>query len=504
MENRTIKTVAIVGGDIAGWMSAALLKFTLGKSVAITLIDRGTYDTDVLVQATIPPIKAFHHGLGLNEADIIAKCQGSMKLGTQFVNWGKLGNRYFHPHGAYGAEFDLVPLHQWWLKARSTDDAVPDLADLSMSWALAQEGRFTMPVADRRMIQSTIDYAFHLDASLYRDYLKRFAISCGVNVISTDLASIDRDPETGFVTQLMLDNGDALSADIFIDCSEDGSLLKEIEPVGNFMDWTASLPCNRALSVSSKPGGEFTPFTRITARDAGWQWRIPSQQSTSFGYVYASDLMSDDDAASSLMDNLDGPAIGDPLITSFVNGRRKDTFYKNVVAIGNAAGFLEPLEATNLHFVQSALTRLLALWPQRDCDPIIAREYNELTATEWDLARDMLILHYKLTARADTPLWRACKEMPIPDSLQARLDHWEAYGRLISPRPELFQSASWLSVLVGQGHMPQTWDPLADAREDRIDYQARLAGITRVIQETTSQMPLHRDWIDKNARGPRT
>jgi tryptophan 7-halogenase len=503
MENRTTKTVAIVGGDIAGWMSAALLKHTLGNSVSITLIDLGTYTTDVLTQATIPPIKAFHNSLGLNELDIIAKCQGSMKLGTQFVNWGTLGNRYFHPHGTYGAEFDIVPLHQWWLKARGADDTVPDLADLSMSWALAQEGRFTMPVADRRMIQSTIDYAFHLDPGLYREYLKRFATSCGVNVIATDLASVDCDPETGFVTQIVLKNGDALDADLFIDCSHNGALLKQIEGTDAFIDWTASLPCNRAITVSSKMGGEFTPFTRITARDAGWQWRMPLQHCTSLGYVFASDLISDDDAVSALMDNLDGPAIADPIITSFVNGRRKDVFYKNVVAIGDAAGFLEPLEATRLHFVQSALTRLLALWPTRDCSPVLTRQYNELTAAEWDLARDMLILHYKLTARTDTSLWRTCKDMTIPDSLQTRLEHWENNGRLVSPRPELFQSASWLSVLVGQGHMPQAWDPLADAREDRVDYQARLAGIARVIQDTATQMPLHRDWIDKHARGVR-
>ena len=232
-------------------------------------------------------------------------------------------------------------------------------------------------------------------------------------------------------------------------------------------------------------------------------WRIPLQNLTSNAYVYASKFISDEAAQSGLMDNLEGRSLADPVVAPFVNGRSRKVFHKNVVAVGGAAGFLEPLESTGLHLVQSGLSRLLALWPTRECEAVIAREYNDVTAKEWDLARDFLVLHYQATSRTDSPLWRACKDIVVSTSLQARLEHWIAFGRLISPQAELFQPASWLSVLVGQGIAPKAYDPLADARENQVDFQARLLGLERVIAETASQMPPHRDWIEKNARGLR-
>jgi tryptophan 7-halogenase len=503
MENRNIRSVAIVGAGVPGWMSAAFLANMLGPSVSITLIDLGDQNETLFDEASLPPLKAFHQNLGINEADVIAKTQGSMKLGTQLVNWGSLGNRYFHPHGAYGAEFDAVPLHQWWLKSRAENPDTPELQDLSMAWALARENRFTVPVPDRRLIQSTFDYAYHMDSALYAAYLRAYATSRQVKVVQGDLVDVGIDKDTGFVADLKLSNDASVAADLFIDCTGQKSRLIQGALKASYQDWSSYLPCDRAISVSCAKGGEFTPYSRVTARDAGWQWRIPLQHRTSTGYVFATALMSDDDAIGSLMDNLDGPALGEPVVTAFKNGRLDKAFHKNVVALGGAAGFLEPLEATSLHLIQSGLTRLLALWPTRDCDPIVVNEYNKVTATEWDLARDFLVLHYKATSRSDAPLWRTCKDMPIPDGLQSRLDHWTSFGRLISPQAEIFQSASWLSVLVGQGIVPSTGDPLADCRADGVDYQSRILGLGRVIQETTTQMPLHREWIDKQARGLR-
>jgi tryptophan 7-halogenase len=396
-----------------------------------------------------------------------------------------------------------VPLHQWWLKARAENNEAPDLQDLSMAWALARENRFSHPVADRRLIQSTFDYAYHMDSALYASYLRAYATSRHVQGVQGDIADIVIDPETGFVSHLTLTNDTKVDADLFLDCSgQKGVLIQEAVKAG-FQDWSPYLPCDRAILVSCVKGGEFTPYSRVTARDAGWQWRIPLQHRTSTGYVFASALASDDDAIGSLMDNLDGRTLAEPTVTSFKNGRSEKAFHKNVLALGGAAGFLEPLEATSLHFIQSALSRLLALWPTRDCDPIVVNEYNKVTATEWDLARDFLVLHYKATSRTDAPFWRSCKEMAIPDSLQNRLDHWQSFGRLVSPRAEVFQSVSWLSVLVGQGIAPSAWDPLADCRAASVDFFSRLSGLERITNETAAQMPLHRDWIDKHARGSR-
>jgi tryptophan 7-halogenase len=499
-----INSVVIVGGGVAGWMSAACLATMLGGKVAITLLDCDLGPVTCARVATIPPIKAFHAMLGIDEAELVAKTQGTMKLGTHFVNWGALGNRYFHPHGSYGAEFDAVPLHQWWLKSRGEAATTPSLDDLSMAWAMARDSRFAPPAQDRRLIQSTFDYAYHMDDVLYADYMASLAKSRGVLCVAGEIADVKGHPMTGFVDELQLSDGQKLSADLYIDCSGAKGLLIGQALRAEFEDWSHYLPCNKAVSVMSERGGDFTPYTRITQREAGWQWRTPLQHHTSAGYVYAADYCTDDEALGTLLDNLDGRTLGEPMVTHFTNGRRNGAFHKNVVAFGDAAGFLEPLEATSHHMVQSGLTRLLALWPKQDCDPLLAQEYNQLTAKEWDMARDFLVLHNHATSRTDTPLWRYCKDMAIPEGLANRMAHWRASGRLISPRPELFQSASWLSVYVGQGYEATAHDPLADARENRVDYQGRLAGIARLIEETSAQMPLHRDWIDKNCRGART
>ncbi len=504
MEERNIASVAIVGGGTAGRMSAAFLSNMLGAGVRVTLIDLGENNEALQDEACLPPLKAFHQNLGINEADLIAKTQASMKLGTQFVNWGTLGNRYFHPHGSYGAEFDSVPLHQWWLKARSTNESTPALDSLSFAWALARESRFSQPVPDRRMIQSTFDYAYQFDGGLYADYLSAYAKARHVEVIKGDLADVILDGQSGFVTQLLLEDGQSVSADLFVDCSGPNSMLRRKVTGDSFVDWSEYLPCNRLISLSCARGNDQPPYTQSIAREAGWQWRMKLQNRTNTGYVYASELVSDDDAIGSLMDNLDGRSLGEPRVASFKNGRSVSAFCKNVVALGGAAGYLEPLEGTSLHLIQSGLFRLLALWPTKDCEAVAIDEYNQVTAAEWDLARDFLVLHYKATQRDDSAFWRACKEMAVPGTLQTRMDHWLAFGRLVSPRPEVFQSASWLSVFVGQDMMPIMWDPLADARSDRVDYHARLAGIERIIAETATQSPPHREWIDKHVRAPRS
>jgi tryptophan 7-halogenase len=503
MENRTVRSVAIIGGGVTGWMSAALLSNMLGTNVSVHVVDMGEKGgTDASV-TTLPPIKALHQSLGFNEADLISKCQGSMKLGTQFVNWARLGDRYFHPHGSYGAEFDVVPLHQWWLKASKTDNLAPALEDLSMAWALSRQARFTIPVPDRRLVQSTFDYAYHLDAKLYADYLAAFATAQGVSTTQGSVQNVVRDTASGFVTQVVLTDGLTIVADLYLDCSGQEAVLSQQELGSGFHDWSQYLPCNRLVALSCAKGGEFTPYTKAIARDAGWQWRIPLQHKTSMGYVFQSELISDDDAISGLMDNLDGPTLSQPICRSFKNGRSAKSFSHNVVAIGDAAGFLEPLEATNIHMIQSSLTRLLALWPTRDCQTHVADEYNRVTAAEWDLARDFLVLHYKATTRSDTALWKTTQAMTLPSSLETRLQHWTSFGRLISPQAELFQSASWLSVFVGQGIMPESWDPLVEARSNRVDFLARLQGLKNLIGETATQMPVHKDWIDKHARGVR-
>ena len=501
MNDRAIKSVAIVGGDVGGWLSAAVLATMLGPRIEVTVIDCHMSAAPA-TQATLPPIKALHAMLAIDEAELLKETHGTMKLGSQFVNWGSLGNRYFSPHGTYGAEFDVVGLHHWWLKARARDPQVAELSQLSFAAQLAQEGRFTHPVADRRLIQATHDYGYHVDMARYCQFMRNLAQSRGVVTRTADVVSVTK-AENGHVDGLLLSDGQTCQADFYIDCSGPDRILigKALEIP--FESFAAHLPCNKAISLTCQSSGDFNPATRITAREAGWQWRAPLQSATGMGYVYSGAHLNADDALASLMENLDGPLSHDPQVYEFTQGVMATPFHHNVVAIGDAAGFLDPIEATSLHMVQSALTRLLALWPDLNFDPRLAREYNEVTATEWARARDFLILQYHATTRTDTAFWRDCAKLTIPDTLSHRLEHWRTSGRLISPGPEVFQSASWLSVYVGQGIAASGWDPLADARADQVDYNGRLSGLASLIDQTAKAAPDHRAFLDSYCRATR-
>jgi tryptophan halogenase len=348
------------------------------------------------------------------------------------------------------------------------------------------------------MIQSTYDYAYHFDAGLYGQYLRRYAEARGVVRHEGKVADVKLRGGDGFIERLTLEDGREIGADLFIDCSGFRGLL--IGALGTpYLDWTKWLPCDRAVAVPCALGGEFTPYTRSTAREAGWQWRIPLQHRIGNGYVYSSAHLSDEAAAETLLANLDGEALAEPRLLRFTTGRRETFWNKNCVALGLAAGFMEPLESTSLHLVQTGITRLLALWPDQTMDPLGAAEFNRITTEEYERIRDFLILHYHLTTRDDSPLWRACAAMEVPDDLQYRIDHFRRYGRLVSQGPELFQNASWLAVHIGQLNWPERYDPLADARGN-IDAASILSGIRRVAVEAAEAMPSHADYVARNCR----
>ncbi|OYU15964.1 MAG: tryptophan halogenase [Alphaproteobacteria bacterium PA4] len=490
--DRAIRTIAIVGGGSAGWMAAAALSRALGAAIRIDLIESDEIGTVGVGEATIPPIKLFNQQLGIDEAEFMRATQASFKLGIEFVNWGQQGQRYFHPFGTYGAEFDTVPLHQHWLRQRALGQA-PPLDDLSMAWAAARRNRFAPPARDPRLVQSTFDYAYHFDAGLYAAFLRRQSEARGVVRHEGRIASVSRHPETGHVAGVTLGDGRTLAADFWVDCSGFRGLLIAGALGTPDEDWSHWLPCDRALAVPSERG-DFTPYTRSTAHSAGWQWRIPLQHRTGNGYVYCSRHISDDEAAATLLANLDGRPLADPRPLRFVTGRRAQAWRGNVVAIGLAAGFMEPLESTSLHLVQSGLQRLIALFPDRDCDPLVSAEFNSLTRTEWERIRDFLILHYHLNSRTDAALWRDCAAMPIPDTLAHKIAHFGAWGRLVSDGPELFLNPSWLAVHIGQGHVPRAHAPIVDTR-DGVDAARHLAGLARVMAEAAEAMPTHADFV---------
>ncbi|MEM9531669.1 MAG: tryptophan halogenase family protein [Pseudomonadota bacterium] len=493
-----INQVLIVGGGTAGWMAAAALSNALRGNCQIKLVESEDIGTVGVGEATIPPIKLFNHSLGIDENDFLKFTKGTFKLGIQFVNWAEQGHHYFHPFGNFGADFDAVPLHQYWLRERLNGDGT-SLDDYSMAWVAAREGRFDRPRSDPRLVQSTYDYAYHFDASLYAAYLRAYSEKNGVQRVEGRIASSSLEPESGRVKSVTLEDGRELVADLFIDCSGFRGLLIEQALETGYEDWTHWLPCDRAVAVPSAGGGDLTPYTRSTARSAGWQWRIPLQHRVGNGYVFCSRHLSEDEAGHRLLEQVEGEALAEPRVLRFVTGRRKKAWSKNVVALGLSAGFMEPLESTSIHLIQTGINRLLALFPDQHFDPLLAAEFNRLTQMEYERVRDFLILHYHATRRDDTALWRDCAGMSIPDSLRYKIEHFASSGRIVAEELELFRNPSWLAVYVGQFIIPERYDTLIDQRT-HVDAGARLAGLRRVMNEAAQVMPKHADYIAQHCR----
>ena len=483
---KAIRSIVIVGGGTAGWMTAAALSNALKTGCQITLIESDDIGTVGVGEATIPPIRTFNETLGIDENEFVRATQGSFKLGIEFHDWGQLGGRYFHPFGTYGRQFDMVPLHQYWIAARARGDA-PELGDLCMAWAAAKRGRFDRPSADPRNVLSTFDYAYHFDAGLYAAFLRKYAEARGVARIEGKIAGVAQNAETGFVEQVTLEDGRASEGDLFVDCSGFRGLLIEGALATGYQDWTRWLPCDRAMAVPCAKSGALTPYTRSTAREAGWQWRIPLQHRTGNGYVYCSQFIDDDEVARVLLSNLDGEALADPRPLRFVTGRRNLFWNRNVVAIGLSSGFMEPLESTSIHLIQAGIAKLLALFPDRDFDPLVTDEYNRLAIAEVERIRDFIILHYKLTTRTDSELWRYCGEMEVPETVTWKIEHFRRHGRLAQREADLFGPPSWLAVHVGQGNLPLAGDPLLHHRSEPMGYLSKLEGaLARAAEAMTT------------------
>ncbi len=500
--NPPLTSITIVGGGTAGWMTAALLSKLFTRGYQIRLIESEDIGTIGVGEATIPAIRTFNQLAGVDMAEMIRATKATFKLGIEFVNWREPGSSYIHGFGKIGQDNLWLHTHQLWLKMAERGE-VKHFDHYALNCVAARHNKFAEP--DPRHPNSPLadmDYAFHFDASLYAAHLRKMSEARGVERIEGRVESVKLRQDNGFVDELVLADGRRVGGDLFIDCSGMRGLLIGGALGVDYEDWSQWLLCDRALAVPCESAAVLTPYTRSTAHRAGWQWRIPLQHRLGNGHVYSSAHMSDDEAAAILMDNLDGKPLKDPMPVRFKPGKRARAWEKNVVAIGLASGFLEPLESTSIHLIQTAILRLVALFPGQGFNAVDVAEYNRQTDFEYGDVRDFIIAHYKVTDREDTPFWAYLKHMNIPDSLAARLELFHSSARFfVHGKAELFREESWVQVLIGQGlHMH--YDPMVDLLPDD-EVRAFLKDIEDVIAACANDMPLHSDYVARICGAPK-
>lgn len=489
----------IVGGGSAGWMAAAALAHALKGAHPVTLVESEEIGTVGVGEATIPPLQFFNQVLGINEREFVRATQATFKLGIQFRNWGWAEHRYFHQFGEFGANIDGISFHQFWLRLMANGHSYP-LSDYSPAAIAAEQGRFLPPFPTMPKDMPQLAYAYHFEAGLYARFLRGYAEQRGVIRVEGRIVQVDRDVDSGMIQAVRLQDGRIVAGDFFLDCSGFQGLLIERTLHTGFEDWSHWLPCDRALAVPcERNAADFVPYTRSTAHRAGWQWRIPLQHRTGNGHVYCSNYIDDDEAASVLLQNLDGKVQAEPRLLRFTSGRRKKFWNANCVALGLAGGFMEPLESTSLHLVQAAVFRFLSLVPLSGLpDPSAQDEFNRLSIVEYEQIRDFIILHY-VANRREERFWRDCQHMSIPDSLAHRLELFRSRGKVARHDGQLFADSSWVAVLLGQGIQPQHWDPLADIMP-LAELEQRAAGLRSKLHEAITRMPSHQQFIDSNCK----
>lgn len=500
---RAINHLIIVGGGTAGWMAAAALSRLRAKGrLQITVIESEQIGTVGVGEATIPPFVDFNRLLEVNEAEMLAASQGSFKVGIQFVNWGKLGDSYLHPFGNYGYEMHGVTFPHVWHKYREMGDKRP-IQVFNLETMAAHFGRFSRTEDYGRDDLPPINYAYHLDAGRYAQFLRRYAEKNGVVRHEGKVVHAALDGETGHVARLTLESGEVLEGDFFVDCSGFRGLLIEQALGSGYEDWSHFLPCDRAVALpcAREDGSGPLPFTRSIAHSAGWQWQVPLQHRNGNGHVYCSAYMKDDEALDILLGNLAGKPSADPNVLRFVTGRRKKFWNRNVVALGLASGFMEPLESTSIHLVNTGINKLISLLNLDGVTQVQEDAFNRLTGKEYEKIRDFLVLHYHATSRTDSDFWIHCRTMAVPPSLTEKIELFRSNGQIFREDDELFTETSWAAVMMGQGIAMGGHNVMADTLTEP-ETARELDAIEQSVRYVVGTMPSHSDYLRRYCPAP--
>ena len=489
MENIKIQKVVVAGGGTAGWMATASLAKLLGKTLDVTLIESDEIPTIGVGEATIPTLLSLHELLGINEQEFMAEVNGTFKLGISFENWRDLNEDYIHSFGFTGKDCWAAGFQHFWLKGKRMGIA-KDFGEYCGELVAAKQDKFAV-VPKKNML----NYAYHIDAGLYAKYLRKLAEKHGAKRVEGKIVEVSQNNETGFIEKLTLASGKEVEGDLFIDCSGFRGLLIEQTLHTGYDDWSHWLPMNSAVAVQTKIVSDPVPYTRSIAREAGWQWRIPLQSRMGNGLVFCNRYLSDDQAIQSLLDNIEGETINDPRVIKFQTGMRRKHWNKNCIAMGLSSGFIEPLESTSIHLIQRSVTRLMQMFPYDGIREPDINEFNKQMEFEILNIRDFIVLHYNVTNRQDTPFWRFCRSMNVPDSLKHRIELFKQTGRVFQVPTELFGENSWTQVMLGQGLMPEQYHPIVNMMSDD-ELNTFLNGIDQTVTNLVGQLPSHKDFIN--------
>lgn len=498
MDGGRLRDIVILGGGAAGWIAASLLaKKTDRRRTRITLVESEEIGIIGVGEATVPMLAHVNALLGIDELDFIRKTQGTFKLGIEFCDWGTPGNRHFHAFSDFGHAVEGVSAHHYWLRLRASGERTP-IDDYSFAYQVAKNGNFepSDPLNSRYL------HAYHFDAGLYARYLRDVATRLGVERVEGKMTYADRDGETGNLTAIHLADGRSVAGDFFLDCTGFASELLGKALKTPYVDWSHWLLCDSAIAMPSQRNGPPTPFTRSTAHAGGWRWAIPLQHRSGNGMVYCSQYWSDDAAREALLSSVEGTSLAEPRLFRFISGHRQQFWSHNCIGVGFAAGFLEPLESTGIQLILMGVLKLLKYFPDSAINPVLRNEYNRISTNEIERIRDFIIAHYYLSQRCE-PLWQACRDMAIPDSLRHKLDVWRASGQVALLESESYMEPSWVSILLGNGAIPQSYDVIADLHPlQQISNGLRLR--REEVMRSAKAVVSHQNFIDRNCKAPET
>jgi tryptophan halogenase len=479
--------IVIAGGGTAGWMAAAALARTMGDAIELTLVESDAIGTIGVGESTIPPLVNYNRLLGISEADFMRATQATFKLGIEFENWKVKGEKYFHSFGLTGRDHWSAGFQHFWMHGLAKGHEA-SFDDYCLELKAAYAGKFA------HLPENRVNYAYQLDATRYAAFLRKLAEADGINRIEGKISKVQLDGDTGHIAALLLESGRRVEGDLFLDCTGFRALLMEGALHVGFDDWTHYLPCDAAIAVQTASVHPPIPYTRAIAHDAGWQWRIPLQHRQGNGIVYCSRYMDQDAAREKLLTTVEGEPLSEPNFIRFTTGARRKQWHRNCIAVGLSGGFMEPLESTSIHLIQRAILRLIRMLPAGEISERDITEFNDQQQTDMLQVRDFLILHYKATDRRDSPFWRQCADMEIPDSLTQKIELFRETGRVFRKNEELFAENSWVQVMMGQGIMPQSYHPVATKLSDE-ELEKLLTGLRESVANTVADLPGHQSYV---------